>query len=119
MNIVPTIANLFDLDYDPRLYAGEDLMSDTYSRRVYFANGSWIDEKAYYNATTGKIKYSNEEDIYNTEEIQNINREIDAKIKMSNLAIKTNYFKHLYDSIKENEIKETTTKVEKDTKGSS
>ena len=38
---------------------------------------------------------------------------------MSNLAIRTNYFKHLYDSIKENEIKETTTKVDKDTKGSS
>ena len=119
MNIVPTIANLFDLDYDPRLYAGEDLLSDDYSKRAYFANGSWQDEKAYYNATTSKITYTNEDITYTTEEIQKINKDIDAKIKMSNLAIKTNYFKHLYDSIKENEIKETTTKVDKDTKGSS
>ena len=119
MNIVPTIANLFDLNYDPRLYAGEDLFSNDYSNRVYFANGSWQDEKAFYNSTTGKIIYTNEEDTYTTEEIQSINKEIDLKIKMSNLAIKTNYFKHIYDSIKENEIKETTTEVDKDTKGSS
>lgn len=119
MNILPTIANLFNLDYDPRLYAGEDILSDDYSKRAYFANGSWQDEKAYYNATTGKISYINEENTYTTEEIQIINKEIDEKIKMSNLAIRTNYFKHLYDSIKENEIKETTTKVDKDTKGSS
>ena len=119
MNILPTIANLFNLDYDPRLYAGEDILSDDYSKRAYFANGSWQYEKAYYNATTGKISYINEENTYTTEEIQIINKEIDEKIKMSNLAIRTNYFKHLYDSIKENEIKETTTKVDKDTKGSS
>jgi len=119
MNILPTIANLFNLDYDPRLYAGEDILSDDYSKRAYFANGSWQDEKAYYNATKGKISYINEENTYTTEEIQIINKEIDEKIKMSNLAIRTNYFKHLYDSIKENEIKETTTKVDKDTKGSS
>ena len=119
MNIVPTIANLFDLDYDPRLYAGEDLFSENYSNRVYFANGSWQDKKAFYNATTGKIFYTDENDTYTTEEIQSINKEIDLRIKMSNLAIKTNYFKHIYDSIKENEIKETTTKVDKDTKGSS
>ncbi len=119
MNIVPTIANLFDLEYDPRLYVGEDLLSEDYSKRVYFANGSWKDAKAFYNATTGKVKYTNEEDVYSTETIQSINKEIDLKIKMSNAAIKTNYFKHLYDSIKENEIKETTTKVDKDTKGSS
>ena len=119
MNILPTIANLFNLNYDPRLYAGEDILSETYSNRAYFANGSWQDDKAYYNATTGKIEYVNEEDTYTIEEIQSINKEIDEKIKMSNLAIRTNYFKHLYDSIKENEIKETTTEVDKDTKGSS
>jgi len=95
------------------------LLSEDYSKRVYFANGSWKDAKAFYNATTGKVKYTNEEDVYSTETIQSINKEIDLKIKMSNAAIKTNYFKHLYDSIKENEIKETTTKVDKDTKGSS
>ena len=51
MNIVPTIANLFDLEYDPRLYAGDDILSESYDNRVIFADGSWKDEKAYYNAS--------------------------------------------------------------------
>ncbi len=119
INILPTLANLFNLDYDPRLYAGEDLLSNTYSQRTYFANASWQDSKAFYNATTGKISYVNPEDTYSLEEIQDINKKIDEKIKMSNLAIRTNYFKHLFDSIKANEVKETTTEVDKETKGSS
>ena len=51
MNIVPTVANLFGLDYDPRLYAGKDILSSTYENRVIFADGSWKNEKAYYNAS--------------------------------------------------------------------
>lgn len=109
MNILPTVANLFDLDYDPRLYTGTDLFSEDYESRAYFADGSWQDDKAFYNATTGKINYVDENDTYDVEEIQRINNLIDMKIKMSNLAIKTNYFKHLYDSIKEEKVKETTT----------
>ena len=117
MNIVPTVANLFDLDYDPRLYTGTDLFSEDYESRAYFADGSWQDEKAFYNATTGKIKYVDENDTYGVEEIQRINNNINLKIKMSNLAIKTNYFKHLYDSIKSKEVQETT--VDEDDEGRS
>jgi len=95
MNIVPTLANLFDLDYDPRLYTGTDLLSSDYVSRAYFADGSWQDEKAFYNATTGKIKYTNENETYSSDEIKEINKTISEKIKMSNLAIKTNYFNYL------------------------
>ena len=119
MNIVPTIANLFDLDYDPRLYTGTDLFSEDYESRAYFADGSWQDEKAYYNATTGKIKYVDENDTYDIEKIQEINNTIDLKIKMSNLAIRTNYFKHLFDSIKEKKVKETATNEDDPGRGSS
>ena len=30
VNLTPTIANLFNLDYDPRLYMGSDVLSDEY-----------------------------------------------------------------------------------------
>ncbi len=125
INILPTIANLFNLDYDPRLYAGEDLFDKNYSNKVYFANGSWQDSKAFYNATTGRIKYTGSEE-YTTEEIQLINKTINEKIKMSNLAIKTNYFKHLYSNIEEEkeekqeeQKEEKVTEEEKKGKGSS
>lgn len=41
INLTPTIANLFNLDYDPRYYMGTDVFSDEYLNVVTFADGSW------------------------------------------------------------------------------
>lgn len=105
MNIVPTMANLFNLDYDPRLYAGRDVFSETYPNRVIFADGSWQDDVAFYNATTGNISYFGEKK-YDNDYIINVNKEISDMIKMSNTAITTNYFKALEDSTDKYEVKE-------------
>lgn len=104
MNIVPTVANLFGLDYDPRLYAGKDLLSNTYENRVIFADGSWKDEIAYYNATSGKITYVDKNKTYTTDEIKQINQNIRNRISMSNLAIKENYFNYLNEAKKKYNI---------------
>ena len=101
INILPTIANLFDLDYDPRLYMGSDLLSKDYESMVIFADGSWKNEYAYYNASRSSIEYYTDK-TYTIEELQNINNKIDLKIKMSGLAIKNNYFNYLYNSLNGN-----------------
>ncbi|MBE6156838.1 MAG: LTA synthase family protein [Firmicutes bacterium] len=102
INLVPTLANLMNLNYDPRLYMGADLLSPDYESKVVFADGSWKDEKAYYNASTSKIKYYGE-DVYTSEEIQEINNDISLKIQMSSTAIKNNYFNYLEKKLKEYE----------------
>jgi len=89
INITPTVANLFDLDYDPRLYMGSDLFSENYKSRVVFPDGSWKNEIAYYNGATGEIKYNLG---YSVDEIKRINNEVMLKIKISNLIIENNYF---------------------------
>jgi phosphoglycerol transferase MdoB-like AlkP superfamily enzyme len=114
MNIVPTIGNLFDLEYDPRMYAGSDMFSDTYDNRVIFADGSWKDEVAYYNASTGKIYYHNSDVIYTTQEIKAINDKIDNKISMSNLAIKKDYFNYLEQQKKKYVVEEEVDEVVED-----
>lgn len=98
VNIVPTVANLFDLDYDPRLYVGQDLLSESYENRVVFSDGSWQDEKAFYSASSGRITYFEPNTTYTPEEIKNINTIIKNKISMSNLAIKVNYFNYLEEA---------------------
>ncbi len=100
MNILPTVANLFDLTYDPRLYSGIDILSDEYPNRVVFGDGSWRDERAFYNAATGKIKYLGEQK-YTDEEIISINKDILNNIRMANLAITTNYFAYLGEKLQE------------------
>ena len=111
INILPTLANLFGLDYDPRLYLGDDLLSKDYQSLVVFADGSWKNENAFYNASKNKIKYYTSDE-YTDEEIKLINQTIDTKINISRDVIKNNYFEYLgknLDSInKELEIQKNS-----------
>ena len=91
VNVLPTIANMFDLDYDPRYYVGEDLFSDDYQSIVVFADGSWKNEIAYYNAAKNNIKYYTDKQ-YTAEEIKNINNVVQAKINVSNKIVKSDFF---------------------------
>lgn len=100
VNIVPTIANLFNLDYDPRRYAGKDILATYYENRVIFADGSWKDNKVYYDAINDTVNYYDVNKTYSDTEFKNINEEVKNRIFMSNLAIKTNYFNH-FDAKKE------------------
>ncbi len=102
VNILPTLANLFALDYDPRLYGGTDLLSDSYEEIVVFADGSWRTDIAYYDATKSKINYIGA-DKYTDEEIISINTKVKNEMKMDNLAIKTNYFAYLENGLKSSE----------------
>ena len=94
INILPTIANLFNLNYDPRLYGGIDLLSSEYPNVVAFADGSWRSDIAYYDATSGSINYTSDA-TYTNDEIIAINNSISNEISMDNLAIKKDYFTYL------------------------
>lgn len=100
MNILPTLANLFDLEYDPRLYMGEDILApeyqNSYKNRVILADGSWETSIGRYDATNGIMTYYGSAD-YTEEEVIAYNKEINDKIRMSTLAITTNYFEYLRD----------------------
>lgn len=99
IDLLPTLLNLFNIDYDPRLYLGHDVFSD-YDDMAIFADGSWQDEIGYYNAVSGKFVESNSENKTHTnEEIMEINNSIQTKQKMSALAIKNNYFKYLGEAL--------------------
>lgn len=100
LNLTPTLANLFNVDFDPRLYAGVDIFSDSYEEMVVFADSSWKNGKAYYNASTGEISYYTDF-TYTDEEIKNINQLIYAKMNASSLSIKNNYFDYLDKKLKD------------------
>ena len=100
LNILPTLANLFDLDYDPRYYLGTDLFSNDAESLTVFADGSWKNEIGYYNAKKNKIKYYTDK-TYTTEELNKINNEISTKVNISSTVIKGNYFEHLKGKLDE------------------
>ena len=98
MNLTPTLANLFNLDYDPRLYLGHDALANDYESRIVFADGSWKNEHAYYNAANSNVKYY--DNYYKIEDIKKINNGLTLDMKMSALAIKNNYFVYLNKVLK-------------------
>lgn len=51
LDIVPTLSNLFGVDYDSRLLVGRDVFSDA-DPLVLWPNCSWITDKGRYNART-------------------------------------------------------------------
>ena len=87
---VPTIANLFNLDYDPRLYMGSDIYNG--ENTVILANGNWINVNGYYDATTEKFNpaspSSQQDDAY----VSRINTSVQNTIKISYLIMDEDYF---------------------------
>lgn len=119
IDLLPTILNMFDLDYDPRLYLGTDVFSDSHVSRTVFADGSWEDERAYYYAPSSKITYVDGAEQYTAEEIKEINQEISKRQQMSASAIKSDYFNYLSEGIKKYQAiidseKEATTTASSD-----
>ncbi len=105
LNLTPTLANLFDLDFDPRLYVGEDYFSKEFSGIVTLPDLSWRNEDLYYESTTGEVTYYTDK-TYTPEQIKAINQKIYNKNNASLLAIRYNYFAYLEKEVnnKEKEV---------------
>ena len=90
-DILPTLANMFNLEYDPRLYVGKDIFSED-EKIVIFTNGSWATDKALYFSSTGK--YEALQDGVDEEYINKINTKVSNWFTVSDLTLKTDYFKY-------------------------
>ena len=54
IDVLPTILNLFGIDYDSRLIIGKDILSDTPGLAI-FSNRSWVSDKGTYFASQRKF----------------------------------------------------------------
>ena len=111
IDLLPTLLNMFDVEYDPRLYLGTDIFSESHVSRAYFSDKSWVDEVGMYYAPTNKMTYYGEQR-YDSAVIAGINKEISTRQSMSATAITSNYFKYLGEGLEKYKVKEevTTTK---------
>ena len=102
LDIVPTLYNLFGIDFDSRLFMGRDILSDS-DGIVIFSNRSYITEKTKYNALTKKASTPVEEDYSKL-----ISGIVYNKFKYSRLIIENDYYKSLYDRMNQLKKKEET-----------
>ena len=93
LDILPTLSNLFGLEYDSRLMVGRDVFSDTEALVLSYTH-TWITEKGMFNAEKGKFipKEGVEiEDGY----VDRIKAIVSNKIKFSREAANIDYFNYV------------------------
>lgn len=91
IDILPTILNLFGVEYDSRLFMGEDILSNG-DGMVVFGNR---------NIVTKDYKYSNMKDIIYGEidetEINKLKNDIYMKYRISRLMLENDYYNYLFN----------------------
>lgn len=93
LDILPTVLNLFGVEYDSRLLMGSDLLSAN-SGLVIFNDRSWITDYGRYDAL--EKKYTKFKDIENEDEyIKRINAEVYNKFSVSRSILENNYYKYI------------------------
>ena len=93
-DLVPTIANLFDLDYDPRLYFGVDIFDTTQERVVPYASLSWNNELGAYSVSSAKFYPFDVNNTLTLEEITQISKIIKQNSDISYRLLKNDYFSY-------------------------
>ena len=88
-DILPTVLNLYDLDYDPRLYLGTDYF-DEKEKVVYFTDGSWLSETGEYYASYGKFVPYGEDP--GEEYVSKMNSEVQTMFRVSSMVFRNDYF---------------------------
>ena len=92
-DVLPTIYNLFGIDYDSRLFTGEDIFS-TSGGLAIFSNRSWVSDYGTYFASGSKFVPKDGITIDN-DYVTNINNIVKNRLSVAKLIIKSNYYNYL------------------------
>jgi phosphoglycerol transferase MdoB-like AlkP superfamily enzyme len=92
LDIIPTLYNLFGLEYDSRLLMGRDIFSKE-EHIVILSDRSWITDKGTYNSVTGKFTPFNKKEKVSQSYIKKINSTVNKKVSMSTLILDKDYYK--------------------------
>ncbi len=91
LDVLPTLLNLFGVEYDSRLLIGRDIFSDS-KDLVIFNNKSWITDKGRYNYL--KKKFEPFEGVSVSDDyVSEMNEIVKLKFQMSKLLIQKDYYR--------------------------
>lgn len=94
LDVIPTIYNAFEINYDSRLFIGKDILS-TEGGLAMFNNRSWVTDKGTYFARSRKFVPTSDSE-YDENYVKAINKIVNSKISMSKLIIENNYYNKVF-----------------------
>ena len=95
LDILPTVLNLFGVEFDSRLLIGRDILSDS-KPLVIFSDRSFITDKGRYNAITGEFT-ANEGVEIEEGYVEEISKIIYQKYQMSRLILENDYYRKVFN----------------------
>ena len=109
LDILPTLLNLFGIEYDSRLLMGTDLFGDI-PPIVMFYDHSFITDKIFYNAMTGEVTPRTDE-LVSQEYVTQFRGIVNERFTYSARIIETDYYRILFDA--QNEAAESGSESDK------
>lgn len=96
VDVLPTILNLWGFEYDSRLLAGTDVFSDG-THAAVLVDKSFLTDKAWFNASTGEIRYQVPESEIPEGYLENMNQLIATRFSISADILNSAYYNFVFD----------------------
>lgn len=98
IDVLPTLLNLFGVEYDSRLIVGKDILSNCDGLAI-FSNRSWVSDYGSYNSSTRKftLKEGKELDDIN-EYVKSMNTRVANAFSISKMIIDNDYYTYILGS---------------------
>lgn len=93
IDVLPTVLNLFGMEYDSRIIMGKDILSSSPGLAI-FKDKSWVTDKGTYYASTGKFLAKDEVD---DDYVRNINNIVNNRTAISRMIVINDYYKYLFN----------------------
>ena len=100
IDVLPTLLNLFGIEYDSRTIVGKDILSD-YEGLAIFSNNSWVSDYGTYQASQRKF-YPKEGKELNgeteAEYVKRMNSRVQNSFSISKMIIDNDYYNYIEES---------------------
>lgn len=94
IDVIPTVYNLFGIEYDSRLIMGKDILSTSEGIAI-FKDKSWITNKGIYYASSGKFE-AKVDDI-SDDYVDTINSIVSNRVAISRMIVENDYYKYIFN----------------------
>ena len=102
VDILPTLCNLFGVEWDSRLYVGRDVLSDALPL-VFFGNYDWKTDLGHYNSSKNIFTPTDENAVIPEDYVNQISGIVRNKMTFSKSVLSHDYYTHVYDAPTESE----------------
>ena len=98
IDVLPTLLNLFGIEYDSRLILGKDILSNSEGIAV-FSNRSWVTDYGWYQASSRRFTLREGMELENQDEyINRINNKVNNYFSISKLIVDNDYYTYIIES---------------------